>query len=157
MVILAIVGGGKYIYEARSNWRCATREIDFLYSKLESSNFPDNSEKYQALNEIIENKNAIDKTYFDALSGGFFAVSLLVSIASLLSGLKSQEDEKRKLEDEKRKPEEQKPSFKMDQKQFNKAVDQGALRIDVSSSSNVEFSDSPTTGNPETQNSETPP
>lgn len=149
LVALAIVGGAAYICEARNNWRCATREIDFLYSKLESSKIADEREKYQALNEIIENKNAIDETYFDALSGGFFAVSVLISIASLLSGLKFKEDEKRKLE-------EQKQSFKMDQDQFDKAIDQGALRIDVSSSSNVEFSDSSTIGNPETQNSETP-
>ena len=153
LVISAILGGGKYISTATNNWLCATREIDFLYSKLESSKIADDREKYQALNEIIENKNAIDKTYFDALSGGFFAVGVLISIASLLSGFKFKEDEKRKLEDEKRKLEdekrkledekrksdEQKQSFKLKQEDFEKAVALGALRIDVSSSSNVEL------------------
>ena len=131
LVIIAILGGSAYTLTATNNLLYATEEIDLLYSKLESSNIAENSEKYQALNEIIGNKNAIDKTYFDALSGGFFAVSLLISIASFLSSFKSEVKENQQ-------------SFKMNQKQFDHAVEQGALRIDISSSSNLEFSDSPT-------------
>ncbi len=88
LLILGIGGGVLYTITAYQNWLEAKDQVTTVISHYEGLNFGNNTEqKYGRLNETIDKRNEIDRTFFNALRDGFFGLGAAISLATFLLSL----------------------------------------------------------------------